>query len=262
MTSERNPLAFMGTMQSFEDWYTTLEMLASDHGVSVADADAWRESYEQGADPWSALLDEYPDLESDESDATSRWDVQAVAAAIEMPITEWPGNCYAVACKVLAAGLLIGRAVYGHYLGPIRPGTMFHGKPIVHHGWIETPDGRIVDPTRWVFMGAAPYIHEATSPCPDYDEGGNVWLLSRQRPAPEHDPGSDSVEMPTAFRPLASSLLSRQQVQSRLTTMEAHWLATLSLIALGDRAKPLYEALVALGFAALIPIDNRRKVLG
>lgn len=103
MTSERNPLAFMGTVQSFEDWHTTLEMLASDHGVSVADADAWRESYEQGADPWSALLDEYPDLESDESDDASRWEVQAVAAAIEMPITEWPGNCYAVACKVLEA---------------------------------------------------------------------------------------------------------------------------------------------------------------
>ncbi len=84
MTSERNPLAFMGTMQSFEDWYTTLEMLASDHGVSVADADAWRESYEQGADPWSALLDEYPDLEADESDDASRWDVHAVEAAIEM----------------------------------------------------------------------------------------------------------------------------------------------------------------------------------
>lgn len=224
MTGDRNPLSFMGASQSFEDWYVTLELLASDHGVGVADTDAWRELFDEGADPWSALLDEYPHLGGDAADVGVGFDIQTVAAVIEMPVADWPGNCYAVACKMLAAGLLAGRAVYGHYLGPIHPGTMFHGKPIVHHGWIETPDGRIVDPTRWVFTGASPYIHEVELPCLDYDEGGNVWLLSRQRPAPEHDPDSASVEMPMEFRPLASALLSRRQVQSHLTTMEAHWL--------------------------------------
>ena len=41
---------------------------------------------------------------------------------------------------------------------------------------------------------------------------------------------------------------------------------TLMRIFIGEsdrfQGKPLYEALVALGFAALIPIGNRRKVLG
>lgn len=190
------------------------------------------------------------------------FDPQAIAAAIKIPLTDWPGNCYAIASQMIDAGLLDGRAVYGHYLGMIRPGTLFFGNPIVRHGWIATKDGRIVDPTRWVFEGVAPYIYQTTVRSHEYDEGGNVFLLRQQRPAPAHEQNSATVEIPVDARALCSALLSREKVQSRLTTTEAHWLATLSLIILGDQAKTLYEALVAMGFTALIPIDNRRKVIG
>lgn len=265
MSNDHNPLAFMGTSQSFEDWYSLLELLANDYGISVGDADAWRESFEQGMEPWAALVDEYPELDEESTDDSvvgATLDPQAIAAAIKIPLSDWPGNCYAIACQMIEAGLVAGRPAYGHYLGVIRPGTLFYGKPIVHHGWIVTPDGRIVDPTRWVFEGVAPYIHQATECGHEYDEGGNVFLLTQKRPAPAHDQSGSTVEVPVDARPLCSALLSRAHVQSRLSTAEAHWLATLSLIVLGDRAKALYAALVEMGFTALIPIDNRKKVLG
>ncbi len=268
MGNDRSPLAFMSTSQSFEDWYSLLELLASDYGISVADVDAWRESFDQGLEPWAALVADYPELDEDEGSADGSvlrkvLDPEAVATAIKIPVSDWPGNCYAIASQMVEAGLVTGRAVYGHYLGRIRPGTLFSGKPIVHHGWVVTADGQVIDPTRWVFEGVAPYIHYATTAnSHEYDEGGNVFLLTRRRPAPAHDQNSVTVEIPVDARPLCSALLSRNDVQRRLTTEEAHWLATLSLILLGDSAKKLYEALVAMGFTALIPIDNRKKVIG
>lgn len=199
MNNDRNPLAFMGTSQSFEDWYSMLELLASDYGISVAEVDAWREPFDEGMDPWSALVDEYPELDegagpTDGSVLRAVLDPEAVAAAIKIPVSEWPGNCYAIACQMVEAGLVTGRAVYGHYLGRIRPGTLFYGKPIVHHGWVVTADEQIIDPTRWVFEGVAPYIHYATTAnSHEYDEGGNVFLLTQRRPAPAHNQNSATV---------------------------------------------------------------------
>lgn len=258
----RTNLARHESSPSFEDWYAELSKIAGLHGVSVADAEAWRDSYEDGINALSALLDEYPELGHSHSSCNEAFNIDQVAQAIDLPVGAWPGNCYAIACQMLKAQLVDGRAVYGHYLGFVKPGTMFHGKSIVRHGWIETSDGRLVDPTRWVFEGVVPYIYVAALPNPEYDEGGNIFMLKNQRPTPEHDPEKASLEIPNDARELISTLLCRDQVQNRLMVSEAFWLGNLSLIALKERAAPLYAALVAMGQEEVIPIDNRRKILG
>jgi hypothetical protein len=47
---------------AWDDWYEQLKALASSVGVSVADKDAWRESFDDGSSPEDALFGEYPDL--------------------------------------------------------------------------------------------------------------------------------------------------------------------------------------------------------
>jgi len=67
------------------------------------------------------------------------------------PAETWKGNCYSVASKLVAAGLLRGEAVYGHWRGPVAPGSMFasRGCGFIRHGWVVLKGGRtIVDPTR------------------------------------------------------------------------------------------------------------------
>lgn len=187
-----------------------------------------------------------------------------IADKIGLPVEQWKGQCYGVACSLLEHGFYEGRAVYGHYTGPINPKSMFFGKPIVHHGWIETPDGKIVDPTRWVFDAAEPYIFEGSSKIDKkfYDEGGNQLLQKMEKPIPERKPDDKMKDIPVELQPMFSSLLRRNKVETQITVMEAHWIATLSLLVLKEKAKPVYEFMVANNFAAFIPLDNRRKILG
>jgi len=83
-------------------------------------------------------------------------DVEKVAG----PVEDWPGNCYAIACAIVKAGLVDGEAVYGHWTGDVHPKSMFYSRSgFCHHGWIRLPDGCVLDATRWVFENAKPYIY-------------------------------------------------------------------------------------------------------
>lgn len=188
---------------------------------------------------------------------------QQVADELGFPVHEWPGNCYAVAFQMIEKGLVSGRAAYGHYLGEVKEETLFDGKPIVRHGWIVTDQGQIIDPTRWVFEGCEPYIHCAIDGSKDYDEGGNTFLLKTMRPAPEHDPESPQLKdiKSKDDQIMISLLLTRSTLQTQLTLPEAHWLATLPLPILEDRAQPLYALICELDWKAFIPYDNYHKVL-
>ena len=108
-------------------------------------------------------------------------DANRIAERIGVELSDWPGKCYAVACQMLKAKVVKGRPAYGNYHGPVVASSMFFGKTVVRHGWIERADGMIVDPTRWVFEGVEPYIYEGL-PSMEYDEGAN---LLRARFAPE-----------------------------------------------------------------------------
>ena len=51
----------MSNKRTWDAWYSALKSLANVHGESVADKDAWRESYDAGDSPEQAFFDEYPE---------------------------------------------------------------------------------------------------------------------------------------------------------------------------------------------------------
>jgi len=97
--------------------------------------------------------------------------VEMVEDAIGLVAEDWKGNCYAVACDIVKVGLVKGEAVYGHWRGRVAKTSMFHREDdalgICRHGWVETDEGFIFDPTRWVFEDAEPYIFVGD---PEYDK--------------------------------------------------------------------------------------------
>lgn len=88
------------------------------------------------------------------------FEVGALERAIGIPSWEWPGRCFDVARALLRESVIDGHAAYGLWTGPVVPSAFFDGKAAqVRHGWIVTSEGRIVDPTRFVFERTAPYIY-------------------------------------------------------------------------------------------------------
>lgn len=192
----------------------------------------------------------------------SSLDVHEVARAIDFDLIMWPGNCFAVASKIVQAGLIQGNAVYGHYLGPVAPGTLFDGKPIIRHGWIKTPDGSLYDPTRFVFEGVPAYICKVPARnIHEYDEGGNLLRMMQTPPPPEHDASQPQTAVPDEAQDLFSRLLQRPERATSITTDEAVWLANLSTLELMDDAAPLYSALIAMNCKAYIPFDNLQSTI-
>ena len=189
---------------------------------------------------------------------------KVVAHTIGVPVVEWPGNCYAVAYQMVTHGLVQGRAVYGHYLGFVAKGSLFDGSPIVRHGWVVCDDGSIVDPTRWVFEGVEPYIALMPGGHYEYDEGGNKLLSTLKRPVPCHNPAEANAKTVEgeADKGLIQLLLGRDSKPDVLTLTEAHWLATQPLEDIQGVAKHLYQLIISLGWSALIPLDNRLKIIG
>lgn len=143
--------------------------------------------------------------------------------ALKEKASTWVARCYEISCRIVAAGLVDGEAVYGHWIGDVAPGSYFSERSralgFVNHGWVLLKDGRVLDPTRWVFENVAPYLyvgeppdHWNVAPCANcellkeehrddgpedqcgmfevakwpYDEGGNAWreALTAGNPPP------------------------------------------------------------------------------
>lgn len=190
-----------------------------------------------------------------------RLSAKDVATAIDVPTSDWEGNCHGIAHAMLEAGLVEGKLRYGIWWGRIDPRSVFRGRPFTHHGWIELPDGIIIDPTRWVFEGKEPYIWTGKNRG-EYDFGGNR-LLAMQRTFPPTYVGSKDVQLALCndTRGFLRDLLGNKDY--RIDIPQAFWLANLPLKTLDDNmTRELYQALVSADFGALIPIDNRREVLG
>lgn len=189
-----------------------------------------------------------------------------VAKRIGVPAAEWPGRCYEIACKMLCHGVVQGVARYGSWLGPVLeacPVVSWRGSRLpVRHGWIERPDGSIVDPTRWVFAGAKPEIY--VGPSDLYDVGANVLRAMRRRPCPRYDVNDPRPEFQlwkldvNAHRWLMGTLFADAP---GITTPMLFWLANLPLADLGQHASSIYRAIVESGNGHFIPIDNRTLVL-
>lgn len=206
--------------------------------------------------------------------------IEQVEDALDWPVEDWEGNCYAVACQMLKAGLVEGRAIYGAWYGVIDPNGYWRHRaasPFVRHGWVALPDGRILDPTRWSFEGAAPYIWIGPGDTPDYDEGNNTlaeMMLSRN-PWPEPD-GSKTYR----FELLAEIVrevehhgaeltdeeidgLDYNHIECHLTGPQVFWLANfpITLYSTRDYAREVFTQIEEHDFKAYVPMDNWEAVM-
>jgi hypothetical protein len=195
--------------------------------------------------------------------------VAAVEAAIGIPAPEWAGRCHEIARAMLAAKLVAGVDRYGHYYGVVAPAHPYAGMPVHQHGWIETPGGLVVDPTRWAFELVEPYIY--CGPGDEYDPGGQRWAASLISPYPAgpHDEAAESPDLTPEQRARVRAIVQldvRGTARDRLakltggqtadfTIEQVFWLANLPVSWWGRDAPAIYEALAAAGHKATIPVD-------
>ena len=94
-------------------------------------------------------------------------DVGKVAERIGAPPEAWVDACIAV-CNEMALAFpeLHAQRIAGQWTGPVAAGTHFRwlvdaglGKNGLAHWWLVLLDGTVLDPTRWVYEGRAPYIY-------------------------------------------------------------------------------------------------------
>jgi len=191
--------------------------------------------------------------------------VISVAQAVKkigIPTKNWPGNCYGVAQAFLKHKLVEGTLQYGHYFGPISPKSKpFGGRRFTHHAWILN-DEEIIDPTRWVFEAVKPYIYVGPI-SDDYDFGGNRLHKDHEKPPPPFNPEERVFNlrtMPLVCKTMVKVLL--KSPSDKVSFGQTMWLGNLALDTLGEETRTLYKWLVENKLGAVIPIDNRRHVLG
>lgn len=213
-----------------------------------------------------------------------------IEKAICLKADKWEGQCYGIALMVLQAGLVKGRAAYGHYLGPVASTGFWKERthfPFQRHGWIELPGGRVFDATRWSFEDKPPYVficdlvadevtcrdcgrveedhYDQDLPCiefrrkpVEYDEGGNLFKEATENPCPELKPDDKPADLKLtgAAKRHVEQLLGDPPT---MTQNRMFWLANLSPRRL-KFPKAIYNAIIKAGRPALIPIDNMRMV--
>lgn len=189
-----------------------------------------------------------------------------LADLIEMPLSDWPGNCHGVAEAVLKRAPVRGmRLVRGHYHGHVSRKSVYRQGPFGQHSWLELEDGRILDPTRWAMeRPETPDIYLGISDV--YDEAG----LEASAYCPPLFPGTKSGEQIMMEKLDADKLgLIATAMNSDLPTDER------GIRNLADRlrytlksppehlddAPGLYAALADAGLKAMIKIDIWIKVM-
>lgn len=225
--------------------------------------------------------------------------VGEVADAIGVRPVDWAGRCFEIASRMVDAGLVDGEAVYGHWTGPVHKNSRFSGQEgagFVQHGWVLLADGyTVVDPTRWVFEAAKPYIFVGEPPddldmvcmcghvieehddgflreclcCDDcagfdperekwpYDEGGNQFRDMMRRPCPEWNDAQKQFEVD--FGKARGLVILLTQHAGPWTAEQLHWLATLPYNELRGYAHEIYGGIIAVDLAGFIPFDNRKR---
>lgn len=178
----------------------------------------------------------------------------------------WVGNCHSIACALLHEfpEALEGAVTrYGHYLGDVDPGTHFYSRAskinLVNHGWLELPDGRIVDPTRWVFQAdVEPYIYCGPNKG-EYDSEGQKMHTNyvKNNPCPAPDGERRFIfEFPQNAFDTVVRLIGDSDA-NHLAASQAFWLGNVPPAIMGDAAKEILDAFEAAGERALIPRGSR-----
>lgn len=222
--------------------------------------------------------------------------------AIGEPASAWVSRCYEISCKIVEAKLVRGEAVYGHWTGPVHKDSHFAryaSAPFIRHGWILLEDGRVLDPTRWVFEAAEPYLfvaeppdHWSVTPCANcgllkeehrdggpedqcemfeveqwpYDEGGDKMrqALERERPRPIPQGPRKKVKLDKAKAWVAGVLDDPDP--TKLTDNQLFYLANLSYATIKGYVGPegvreIYTAIADRTDTSIcwIPIDNQNR---
>jgi len=196
-------------------------------------------------------------------------DINKVAKKIAVPTKEWAGNCYSIADMILKAGYIPdGKLRYGLWLGPVARGTMFQGRKIIHHGWIEYDDTSfgctvIVDPTRWVFEAKKPYIYQAPDFDGYYDRGGNTLLMGTMvgRKPPRNDGSKQQIPVPKDKVGAIIRQLLGDYEGDTICWKQAGHIANQPLQFLGGEEKAIFTWLAKHGQKVLVPIDNWNYVM-
>ncbi|MCK9542643.1 MAG: hypothetical protein M0R03_11510 [Novosphingobium sp.] len=180
------------------------------------------------------------------------------AHTINVPIKDWPGNCHFIANQFLQKGIVKGKLRYGHFLGDVKEGTMFYkGVPFVRHGWIELEDGRICDPTRWVFEGVEPYVYVGPNN-DEYDIGGSKIRDLFAPPMPMYDEKEIQISLDLEEDELLRiHILFGNKNTSTFSISQIFWLAnrTPPYLATFLDVKLFYIALEKAKLKAAVPID-------
>jgi hypothetical protein len=208
-------------------------------------------------------------------------DIALLVDRTGIPISNWPGSCYAVAEAIVRRELVPGELCYGIWLGFIHSDSLFAGRPFSHHAWIEDGD-TVIDPTRWVFECKEPYLFTGAVERHEYDRGGNVLREAFRTPCPPNDPDDtqydlisfvsegDKPGLSDAPAIVVSTLVYPETVidgdldgcaLKPLSKWQVFWVANTPLDLLGAYAAEIYQWICDIGLKAAIPLDNRLQVL-
>lgn len=184
------------------------------------------------------------------------------------PPKKWEGHCSEVA-KAVVDFLPAGEAsmVRGLWVGPVAEGTMFSGRPVSGHSWVKISDGRVVDPTRWVFEGQAPYVYVGPQD-EHYDENGSSLREALMGPAPAWDAeekqlkfnGSTGAWSWIEKRFKLDCVVDDAYAPGQITRSQACYLANLSPRHFWEHAAEIYAWLNRMKLYTHIPIDHQRLV--
>jgi hypothetical protein len=184
----------------------------------------------------------------------------------------WPGRCFEIACRLLDTGV-DAHAVYGLYSGWVSPAGYYAGRAHIghhRHGWLVLADGRVFDPTRWVFENVAPYLFVGFDERDEYDvemrrlrralgfdaEQCPPFAAGGPMTRPPANLGGDPVVLAFVGQHCPGAL------GGVVSFDQLHWLAHQDPAFLGEAARPLFEAIVRAGYQACIPLAARDEVLG
>lgn len=190
-----------------------------------------------------------------------KYNINNLAKAIGIPLKDWPGNCHAIAFALVKGRHVKGTVTRGLWHGPIAAGTMFSGRPFTGHSWIRCGSA-IVDPTRYVFEGVAPYIYVGNNKEGYYDIGGNKLreALTEMRPAPKYDAKQKQYLVPigNVGKTVIAVAKGGKEV---LCAEQVAYIANRPPSDFGPYAKAVYKWLDLIGCSSYVPIDNWEYIM-
>ena len=200
-----------------------------------------------------------------------KWTVFGIAHVIGVHVGDWEGRCSTIVQLILKHNIVAGKYAYGHFRGDISLDSLFGDRATMgftHHAWIWLPDGRVFDPTRWVFEDVKPYLHVGAAREGGrvvYDEGGTILAESINAQKKPNTKAARKTYPTTGLKAIAEVIASQMGRQSMPGRIDLNWLFWLAnqpphCFMDNDAVFVFYRWLKRRGLLALVPIDFRRMI--